>query len=316
MGSDPGAIREYVQAAEELGYSHLFVADHVLGADRQFHPELGGFGYSHKSVVHETLVLLGFAAAITTRLRLATGILILPQRQTALVAKQAAEVDVLSSGRLRLGVGIGWNVVEYEALGENFRNRGRRCEEQISVLRALWTQETVEFHGRWHKISHAGINPLPVQRPIPLWIGGGSVANPIPPEPVLRRIARVADGWFPADGFPLNASARETLDRLAGYIHEAGRDPAQVGQETRVRLGGKNPDEWLREAATLKEMGAAYMTVETRWGGVGSPSNHIAAIRRAKELLTSHVGPLRKEGTGPSERGCGPRHRRGPGARG
>lgn len=298
MGSDPGAAREYVQAAEDLGYSHVFVADHVLGADRQSHPELAGFNYSHKSVVHEPLVLLGFAAAVTTRLRLATGILILPQRETALVAKQAAEVDVLSGGRLRLGVGVGWNPVEYEALGRDFHTRGRRCDEQISVLRALWTQKTVDFRGRWHRISHAGINPLPVQRPIPLWIGGGAAANPIPPEPVLRRIAMVADGWFPSDGFQLNPRAWETLDRLTGYIREAGRDPAQVGLESRVRLGGKKPDEWLKEATTLKQMGAAYMTVETRWGGMGSPSEHINAIRRAKELLTSHIGPLSTEFTG------------------
>ena len=183
-------LRDFVQAAEDLGYAHIRMLDHVLGADPKFHPEVPEFFYTHESYIHEPLTLMSYLAAITTRLQLATAILILPQRQTALVAKQAAEVDVLSGGRLRLGIGVGWNPVEYEALGEDFHNRGRRCEEQIAVLRTLWTQEVVNFQGRWHRITHAGLNPLPVQRPIPIWIGAGC------PQPSAAR-RRPAPHWSP-----------------------------------------------------------------------------------------------------------------------
>src|SRR5216110_1916665 len=170
FGNDVQAIKDYAQTAEGLGYDYLLVYDHVLGAHPTREPRLTG-PYTHEHPFHEPMVLFGFLAAVTRRLQLTTGVIILPQRQTALVAKQAAEVDVLSGGRLRLGIGVGWNPVEYEALGQDFHNRGRRCEEQITVLRALWTQEVVNFKGQWHQISHAGLNPLPVQRPIPIWIG-------------------------------------------------------------------------------------------------------------------------------------------------
>ena len=291
MGSDPGPIREYVQAAEALGYSHVFVADHVLGAELAAHPELGPANYNHKSTVHEPLTLLAFLAAATSRLRLCTGILILPQRQTALVAKQAATLDVLSGGRLRLGIGVGWNHVEYGALAMNFHDRGRRCDEQIDLLRALWTRDVTDFHGRWHDVTHAGINPLPVQRPIPLWIGGGRPGAPAPAEPVLHRIARKADGWFPADGLHLAPHGRETVDRVNTLIAQAGRDPSEVGMECRVRLEDKEPDEWLREAEMVRDLGASYLTVETR--GVGrSPAGHIDAIRRFEEHYIRHAGPL------------------------
>src|SRR5262245_27943636 len=196
-GTDVAAIGEFVRAVEAMGYDHLFVADHVLGADPRFHSHPSLATYSHEAVVHETLTLLAYLAAITRRLALATGILILPQRQTALVAKQAAEIDVLSGGRVRLGIGVGWNAVEFEALGESFENRGRRSAEQVAVLRLLWTQPVVDFHGEFHHISHAGLNPMPVQRPIPIWFGVGTRGQPTPPDAVLRRIARLGDGWSP-----------------------------------------------------------------------------------------------------------------------
>src|SRR3989442_10997287 len=189
IGQDPGAIRDYAQAVEAMGYTHILVFDHVLGAN----PERpGGWKgpYTYRHAFHEPFVLFGFLASATRRVELVTGILILPQRQTALVAKQAAAVDVLSRGRLRLGVGVGWNPVEFEALGENFTNRGKRIEEQIDLMRALWTKELVTFHGQWHRVPDAGINPLPIQRPIPVWMGGES-------EVVVRRAARLADGWMP-----------------------------------------------------------------------------------------------------------------------
>src|SRR5437870_10324846 len=182
LSADPGAIRAFVQAVEDMGYANLFVADHVLGADTQFHHHPALASYSYKSVVHEPLTLLGYLAAVTTRITLATGILILPQRQTALVAKQAAQIDVLSGGRLRLGIGVGWNAVEYEALNETFENRGRRAAEQVAVLRALWTQPIVDFRGEFHRIDHAGLCPMPIQRPIPVWFGVGSRDHAVPPR--------------------------------------------------------------------------------------------------------------------------------------
>ena len=222
-GTDVGAIGEFVRDVEAMGFDHLFVADHVLGADPKFHSHPSLATYSHEAVVHEALTLMAYLAAITTRLTLATGILILPQRQTALVAKQAAQIDVLSGGRLRLGIGVGWNAVEFEALNETFENRGRRSAEQIAVLRALWTQPVVDFRGEFHRISHAGLNPMPIQRPIPIWFGVGSRDQPVPPEAALRRIARLADGWSP--NFPPDTQGQALVARVHQYAREAGPRP-------------------------------------------------------------------------------------------
>jgi probable F420-dependent oxidoreductase len=282
IGADPVVIRDYAQAAEDLGYDHLFIADHVLGADPQFHPDLTNRTYTHASVVHEPFTLMGYLAAITKRVGLMNGILILPQRQTALVAKQAAEVDVLCRGRLRLGIGVGWNHVEYEALGQDFHNRGRRCDEQVAVLRALWTQEVVNFQGRWHRITYAGLNPLPVQRPIPIWVGGGG-AIPAPHEVVLRRVARLADGWCPS--FLPDEAGRDTISLVHEYMTEAGRDPSSLGLEGRLRVAGKQPEDWLGEVKAWEALGATHLCVETRRGGLRSPEEHIEAMRQVKEVL-------------------------------
>jgi probable F420-dependent oxidoreductase len=283
IGADPGAVREFVQATEDLGYDHLFIADHVLGADPQFHPEVARTPYTHRSVVHEPFTLLAYISAFTERLKFSTGILILPQRQTALVAKQAAEVDVLSGGRLRLGIGIGWNAMEYEALGQDFHTRGRRSEEQIAVMRALWTQEVVNFEGRWHKITHAGINPLPVQQPIPVWIGIGRGVNNDPPEQVLRRVARISDGWFPM--ISPDEAGQQVIARVHDYAREAGRDPSSIGMEFRVRIAGRPTEDWVTEAKAWEDLGATHLTVETRRGGLSSADDHIEAIRQFKEAL-------------------------------
>jgi len=284
--ADPGAIRTFVQAVEDMGYANLFVADHVLGADPQFHHHPALASYSYKSVVHEPFTLLGYVAAVTTRITLATGILILPQRQTALVAKQAAEVDVLSGGRLRLGIGVGWNQVEYEALGQDFHTRGRRSAEQIAVLRALWTQEVVDLHGQWHHITHAGLNPLPVQRPIPIWFGVGSSQNPRPPEVVLRRVARLADGWSP--NIPTNDAGQAIVAQVQRYAREAGRDPAVLPLEGRVRLAGKSPADWVNHVQAWASLGATHIIVETRGAGLAFPHQHLAALQQFKDV----VGPL------------------------
>lgn len=274
--ADPGAVREYAQAAEDLGYTHLLTYDHVVGADTTHRPNWRG-PYTMHSLFHEPLVLFGYLAGLTRRLEFVTGILILPQRQTVLVAKQAAEVDVLSGGRFRLGVGLGWNEVEYEALNEDVRNRGKRSEEQIAVLRALFTQESVTFHGRWHHIEAAGLNPLPVQRPIPIWIGGASDAT-------LRRVVAMGDGWFPQ--MPPD-QARELIERLRRYAREAGRDPNSIGIEGRIHYTDSTPDDWARWADEFRAMGATHLSVNTMKAGLRSPQEHIEAIRRFKEAVRS-----------------------------
>ena len=273
IGSDPAAVRDYAQAAEDMGYSHILAYDHVLGASREARADFRG-PYDNNSLFHEPFVLFGYLAGVTQRIELVTGIIILPQRQTALVAKQAAAVDVLSGGRLRLGIGIGWNQVEYEALGEDFHTRGRRVEEQVALMRALWTEDVVTFQGRWHTVTAAGINPLPVQRPIPLWMGGGA-------EPVIRRIARLADGWFPQ--FRPDDRGRETLQRLHDYAHEAGRDPGDIGIEGRTSTSGGGPDDWAVEVEAWRQLGATHLGVNTMGAGLTSPADHIDALRRFKE---------------------------------
>lgn len=273
--ADPIAVRDYAQAAEALGYAHLLAYDHVVGADTAHRPGWSG-PYTHRSLFHEPFVLFGYLAGLTQRLEFVSGVIILPQRQTVLVAKQAAEVDVLCGGRFRLGVGVGWNQVEYQALNEDFSNRGRRSEEQIALLRALFTQESATFHGRWHHVEEAGIKPMPAQRPIPIWIGGSA-------EATYRRVGRLADGWFPQ--MPPNDEARKAIEQVHSYAREAGRDPASIGLEARVSIGGKNPDEWAHEVAGWKALGATHLGVNTMNAGLDSPQAHVDAIRRFKEAI-------------------------------
>jgi probable F420-dependent oxidoreductase len=285
IGSDPGGVREFAQAAEAAGYSHLLAFDHVLGANAASRP---GYDrpYNSTSLFHEPFVLYGYLAGLTQKIGFTTGVIIMPQRQTALIAKQAAAVDVLSNGRLRLGIGVGWNEVEYEALGENFHDRGRRSEEQIEVMRALWTQDTVTFEGKWHKITDAGINPLPVQRPIPILIGGMA-------DVVLRRLARIGDGWLPQftgfgeDGVTPNPEGRRLIETLRGYIREAGRDPADVAIEGRIKLGARAPEECVAEVAAWRELGATEITFSTMGSGLEGPDAHIDAIQR---FMTAYGG--------------------------
>lgn len=274
IGQDPGAIRDYAQAVEALGYTHVLAFDHVLGANPD---RPGGFKgpYTHQHTFHEPFVLFGFLAAATRRLELVTGIVILPQRQTALVAKQAAAVDILSGGRLRLGVAVGWNAVEFEALGEEFKTRGRRIEEQIEVLRALWTTPLVKLRGRWHSIPDAGINPLPVQRPIPIWMGGES-------EVVLRRAARLADGWMPH--LRPGPDAQAVVDRLHGWVREAGRNPADFGIEGRLTLSQVPRDAWAKEVAAWRAMrGITHLGVHTVGLGLKTPGEHVQLLQRFKQ---------------------------------
>jgi probable F420-dependent oxidoreductase len=273
IGADPVAIRDYAQAAEAMGYSHLVAFDHVLGADPTNRP--GWRGYTERDMFHEPFVLFGYLAALT-QLELLAAVIILPQRQTALVAKQAAEVDVLTGGKLRLGVGVGWNPVEYEALGMDFHTRGRFVEEQIEVMRLLWSREIVSYKGRFHTITEAGLNPLPVRRSIPIWLGGRA-------EVLLRRTARLGDGWLP-QGKP-DEQMRETLEHLRGYIREAGRDPNEVGIEARLNASDGDLDEWIRQTEGWRRLGATHISINTMNAGFKSTSEHIEAMRRYKEAI-------------------------------
>ena len=190
-------------------------------------------------------------------------------------------MDVLSGGRLRLGIGVGWNTVEYEALGEDFHNRGARSAEQSEGMRARWTQAVGDFHGKWHNISHAGLNPLPVQRPIPIWLGAGSSQSPMPPDSVLKRVARLADGWCP--NFSPDETGRAVVEKTHGFMREMGRDPDALGLDGRLRTGGRKPEEWVDEAKAWQELGAGYLSIENRQAGLKTAGDHIEAMRRFKE---------------------------------
>lgn len=276
IGADPSVIRDYAQTAEGLGYTHIVAYDHVLGASTKNRPDWGD-RYTSENTFHEPFVLFAYLAGIAPKLGFLTGVLVLPQRQTALVAKQAAELDILSGGKLRLGVGVGWNYVEYEALGEDFHTRGKRIEEQIGLLRALWTEPVIDFQGRWHRVPEAGINPLPVQRPIPIWLGGHS-------DPVLRRTAQMGDGWLPQ--MRPDDSARQSLEKLRNYAQEAGRDPNSIGIEARLNLRENNPDAWRQFVQGWQDLGSSYIGINTMGMGLESPRAHIEMIGKvSKELL-------------------------------
>ena len=283
IGADPAGVRDFAQAAEALGYEHLLVFDHVLGADGSKRDSWDR-PYSHKDMFHEPFVMFGYLAGITEKIEMTTGVLILSQRQTVLVAKQAAEVDVLTGGRLRLGIGVGWNHVEYEALGENFHDRGKRYEEQVELLRALWTQDVVDFHGKYHQVTHAGISPLPVQRPIPVWMGAGGRATPYPTDRVLRRVARISDGYFPQ--FQPDEDGRATIAKLREFAKEAGRNPDSIGIEPRINFSDGNPEYWQDTANAWKEMEATHISVNTMRAGLTSPQAHIDAIQQFKEVVS------------------------------
>lgn len=274
IGSDPSGVRDYAQAVEEMGFTHICAYDHVLGAS----PEGRDFAmaYTDKSMFHEVLVLFGFLAGVTRRVELVSDVIILPQRQTVLVAKQAAEIDVLTGGRFRLGVGIGWNPVEYEGLNENFHNRGRRIEEQVEVMRKLWTEPVVEYHGRWHHIDRAGLNPLPVQRPIPVWFGGSA-------EPALKRLARIADGWMPNRKPPEGWAAN--IARVREYVRAAGRDVNAFGLQGRLNTANATPDQWRADAEEWRSLGANYLDVNTMGAGLHGPQAHIDRLRKIKEAI-------------------------------
>ena len=267
IGTDPDVVADFASSAEATGYDHLIAYDHVLGASTASRPDWQG-PYTSESLFHEPFVLFGYLAGVTRTLELVTAVIILPQRQTALVAKQAACVDVLSQGRLRLGIGTGWNAVEYEALAENFHDRGARSEEQIDVLRRLWADEVISYDGKWHTITEAGLNPLPPKRRIPVWLGG------MAPQ-VLDRVGRIADGWFPF----YNPNLAEQLQAVRNAAQRAGRDPAQIGIECMAPMddAGTKVRDRLRR---MQDLGVTHTAVVTMNSGLDGPRAHIDAIKR------------------------------------
>jgi probable F420-dependent oxidoreductase len=274
IGDDPGAIRAYAEAVSAAGYRHLSIYDHVLGADRRVHANWSG-PYNISDSFHEPLTLFAWLAGFSP-LEFATSILIGPQRQTVLLAKQTAEVDRLSGGRLRLGLGIGWNHVEYEALGQDFNNRAARLEEQIILLRRLWSEVSVTFEGKFHTVTGAGLKPSPIQRPIPIWLGAMA-------PPALRRVGQMADGWFPqalpGDGL------EEALAVIADAAIGAGRDPATIGMEGQVRWATGDLKTIARHAEKWREAGATHLSVNTLDAGCTSVDDHIAALTAVADAL-------------------------------
>jgi probable F420-dependent oxidoreductase len=275
FGSDPAAIKDYAQTAESLGYTHIAAYDHVLGANPQ---RPGGWSgpYTYQTPFQEPFVLFAYLAGLTHKIGFTTSIIILPQRQTALVAKQAATLDVLSGGRLRLGVGLGWNQVEYAALNENFHNRGKRMEEQVLLLRQLWTQPLVNFSGKYHNIPDAGLNPLPVQQPIPIWFGGHA-------EQVLQRAAALGDGWMP--NYRKSEDARPAIETITRLRAEAGRQHNPFGIEARLHFAGGNAETWLQTLSEWQQAGATHASINTMGAGLSTSDEHMRAIRSFAESV-------------------------------
>ena len=275
LGGDAGAVRQYAQAVEQQGYRHLLVYDHVVGADPSVHSPWRG-PYDIDTTFHEPFVLFGFLAGLTS-LELVTGVIILPQRQTALVAKQAAEVDLLTGGRFRLGVGVGWNRVEYDALGQDFTTRGRRSGEQVELLRRFWTQRSVDATVDGERVVGAGIAPMPAQRPIPVWFGCSS-------PPAYRRAGRLGDGWFPQ--VPPGGELDDARGIVEAAAREAGRDPAALGMEGRVSFAGDVSDT-AAAVERWRAAGATHVAVNTMGAGLASVDDHVAVLGS----LATALGP-------------------------
>ncbi len=275
IGTDPGAMKAYAQGVEAQGFTHVLLYDHVLGADRN---RPGGFEgpYDKDVAFHEPLTTFAFIAAVTETLEMVTNVLVLPQRQTALVAKQAAQVAILSNNRLRLGVGTGWNQVEYEALGVPFAERGRRQAEQVEVLRQLWSEDVLDFSGDFHRVTLASINPRP-SRPIPIWFGGAAPA-------LIRRAATLGDGWMPLGG-PGAASA-EIIEALREARTAAGLEWEGFGIQAQAMFAGGDEERWQKHAERWRGLGATHLAIRTDSAGLGGVDEHLRAMERYKNAVS------------------------------
>lgn len=284
FGGDPASVRDYAQGLEAAGYDFLEAPDHVLGVNVASWPDWEAGRNTSKDLFHDPFVLLSYLAGVAPKLGFSTGVLIVAQRQTALVAKQAACLDVLCKGRFRLGIGVGWNEEEYVALNENFKNRGRRSEEQVQVMQALWKQEHVTFTGRYHTLNDVGINPRPASGRVPVWYGGHH-------ENTLARIAKWGDGWMP-NAFAPDQSAVDVFARLRGMIEAEGRDPAAVGIEVWTSCGAGTEADWRNDAAFWKKLGVTHICLTTtfhkrhhhRIAG-RTLADHLAAAKRFHDAI-------------------------------
>jgi probable F420-dependent oxidoreductase len=276
IGGAPAVLKEYAQAAEDAGYDFIEAADHVLGVNAASRP--GWDRNTNDDLFHDPFVLFGYLAGVT-KLGFSTGVLILPQRQAALVAKQAACLDVLCGGRFRLGIGVGWNEVEFVGLNENFHNRGRRSEEQVQVMQKLWAEPHVSFEGRWHRIEDAGINPRPASGKVPVWFGGHH-------ERTLERIAKWGDGWMP-NAYPADQNALDIFATLRKLTEQAGRDPAAIGIEVWTSMGAGGEADWAKEAQFWKKAGATHLCLTTTFH---RRHHH----RLAGQTLSDHIGALKR----------------------
>ena len=277
IGTDPGAIKAYLQGVEDLGMTHLLIYDHVMGADPN---RPGGFEgpYDHNVAFHEPFTFFAFAAACTSSIELVTTVLILPQRQTVLVAKQAAEVALLSNNRLRLGVGTGWNKIEYQALNETFTNRGKRQSEQVELMRKLWTTDgSFSYEGEYHTIDQASINPRPT-RPVPIWFGGSAPA-------LLERCGRLGDGWMPLGG--ANDKSKALLDEIRAHREAAGLSMDGFGVQAQAQFAGGSPERWKSHADKWREIGATHMAIATHNAGPTNVEGHLERIAQYREAIGS-----------------------------
>lgn len=263
LADDLGAITAFAQLAEELGYTHLRIPDQVIRPD--------------SGHLHEPLTLLSYIAALTSKIELVPSVIVLPLRQTSLFAKQAAGLDRLSGGRLRLGIGVGASEGEFAAMGIPFNTRGRRCDEQMELLKQLWTQETVEFKGQWDTVAGVGLNPLPVQRPIPMWIGAKAELAPS----VIRRIGRLADGWFVLASPEQFPALKARIEQVA---IDAGRDPEAIGTEAGVAVVGPREAEWKDRVRGWRAQGLSYLCLRTLGGDLNA-SEHLAKLRDVSQEI-------------------------------
>ncbi|MDB5447864.1 MAG: class F420-dependent oxidoreductase [Phenylobacterium sp.] len=276
---------EFVQTAERVGFHHMRFLDHVVGIVAERHGGIANTPYTSDSIIRETFTVLAYLSAVTSKIGFVTGVLVLPQRQTTLIAKQAAEVDILSKGRLTLGVGLGYNQVEYEAMGASFKDRVPMFEEQVEVLRLLWTQEEVSFEGRFHKLTDVSLSPRPIQRPIPLYFGMGRSFAPIPPDAVLRRCGRLADGWLPI--FKPDEEGRAAVAKVHEAAIEAGRDPAQLQMEMGLDVQGLSASQISDEIKRRQDFGATRIHIALPGD---SPQEQTESLKRVADVL--HQGWL------------------------
>ena len=273
----------FVQTAEAEGYDYILFLDHVVGIVEEAHRNVVSTPYTSKTIIREVFTLLAYLSALTRKIRFVTGVIVLPQRETVLVAKQAAEVDILSRGRLTLGIGVGYNPVEYQVLGANYKSRGRRVEEQIALLREFWTKDAVSFKGEWHNFEHASLAPMPIQRPIPIWYGPGRLSQRIPSDKVLERIGRLADGWLPF--FDAGPEAQACIDKVNAAARMAGRDPNTIGLEMNLWIEGKSPKRLVDEVKSLRDFGATHIHVRIPYV---SPKADTEALARFSGEVIRH----------------------------